>query len=340
MNGIGRQTSLWLVVYLLVGMGCAVRTSGPEGQIVGRLDQTVTITLQKPKQATVGAKYQILRELPITHPITGETLKTEFRPIGQIALQDVTDKRLRGIILSETTPIKVGDLLRQIQSIRDKQPPIIEIVSPSQNAVVSQRTRLEGRITDNIQVKTFRLNGLDVPITPSTEIPINLPLPTLTQGLNHITIEAQDVVGNTRQHTRTVQYAPVRVVMLPLDSISNPSPIIDTITNQLTTALSALPDIRLYSNDDLKQALKPLGAVSTDILDVKSWRNLQTRLKIKWLVLGSIRMEEDSIEIQIGVVDLATGQITPYGKNISTSDVGIIPSEIKLFVQSLFPAFE
>jgi TolB-like protein len=339
------QKLRWMLICLAFSIGCALKTTSTlNGEIVTRQEQTVTATLKQPNRATVGAKYQVVRKLPITHPVTGEILKTELRQIGEISVREVKDDRFIATIVAETTPIQAGDLLQPIKPItQDKRPPTIQIINPAENAVVTSRTRLEAQIADNVQVSRVTLNEVPLTITPAAEVLIEVALPRLTDGVNTVTIEASDTRGNTHRHTLTVRYAPVRIAVLPFDLLSNGAQHntrTDAVTQELTTALSLLPDIQLYSAGVVKQALQPLGVTPTDMLDLKGWRTLQTRLQLKWLILGNLRVREEEVEIQVGVVNLGTGEITPHGVTVPISDAAAMQSAVKSFAESLLPTPE
>lgn len=126
----------------------------------------------------------------------------------------------------------------QIDVILDISPPSISIFTPDENAITKSNI-IYGRVSDD--VISINVDGTSAELIEIGEYnKYFLAQPTLTEGLNTITIEAQDLAGNITQKTHTFTYnttSPKVTITSPANnSTINLSPI--TITGTVASEIS------------------------------------------------------------------------------------------------------
>ena len=160
------------------------------------------------ERVTGGASPSIVRSgEAVTPAITAhDAFSNEFRPALQWSVRgnethgvtELANGKLRMVGTGWATVVGThpeSGLSVEFAVGVDRDPPRIEISSPGRGAFIRQPTavKVEGRVTDDVELSSFRLSGVNV--QPGADGAFSVSIPGLLPGLHIVATEAEDVVG-------------------------------------------------------------------------------------------------------------------------------------------------
>ncbi|MCW1306205.1 MAG: stalk domain-containing protein [Candidatus Parvarchaeota archaeon] len=132
---------------------------------------------------------------------------------------------------------------KSFKVVKDTTPPTIILTSDIPQTVTSSTLTLKGVVLDQVSgVKSFKVNGTDVPLTLEGNFEKTI---QLSQGVNTITLTAEDKLGNTSTKTITVnaQSTTQRTRIITLQ-VNSPYLTIDFTTTKAIDSQGSKPIIK------------------------------------------------------------------------------------------------
>ena len=212
---------------------------------------------------------------------------------------------------------------------------------------------IDGSTTGTNTIKSVTVNGSPLLIIPGRTIYFNQ-LIELKEGENKLTIEAQDVKGNTVSKTVTIVREVPRVhqigsrmslAILPFEIKGEMSLATSIVYDNLVSAFLNQNRFNIVTRgDELEAVFRELKLSKTDLVDKSTAVKVGKLVAAEGILMGAINETKDSIEIYARLVNTETSVLLEakdvYGQDKSLSQIQYLTNGLALKFKHSFPLLE
>lgn len=269
--------------------------------------------------------------------------------------------RINGLVLlASSHPIAPRFSLNQyaflgngLGRIIDNTPPEIQVEDLEEVQIVyTDLIYLEGCISDNIRIKSCRINGESILKRKGKKVFFNY-LTKLKKGENRFFIEATDIFGNRSQKTLMVyrKIPKIRQIdsrmslfVLPLDSQGKQSFLGDVIYDRLIAAFVNQGRFHLIERERMEEVLSELRLSQTELADPGTAMKIGKIVVADAILIGAIYESKNQIEILTRLVDTETASVMAakdvFDEDKSMSGIERLVDGLALKYRQSFPVLE
>ncbi len=212
---------------------------------------------------------------------------------------------------------------------------------------------VDGSATGANEIKSVTINGTPLLILPGRTIYFNQ-LMELQEDENKITIEVQDVKGNTASKTVTIVYkvqqvhqigSRISLAVMPFEIKGEPSLSSGLVYDNLINAFIEQNRFNIVTRgDELETVLREQKLSQTALVDKSTAIRVGKLVAAEDILMGTIHETKDAIEIYARFVNTETSTIMEakdvYGQDKSLSNIQYLTNGLALKLKHAFPLVE